>query len=182
MLLAKVRDEGNSVSVEAIHRVLFPDFSRWSEQKMMKKVGEKRKRFDEEPISLFQMVDLEAIRWEYTIEFLIEELRAWMVNNYHTRASPKLKHNVTKCDLFCDNEYDPFTKEPVRIQKVFVTARMHITFTLPVITVITLPFGPQQLFILLVKLSNYKELLHFTSNYLILLDFTSFDLGLKVTE
>ena len=59
---------------------------------------------------------------------------------------------------------------------------MHITFTLPVITVVTLPFGPQQLFILLVKLINYKELLHFTSNYLILLHFTSFDLGLKVTE
>ena len=68
------------------------------------------------------------------------------------------------------------------VRAELASARMNITFTLPVITVVTLPFGPKQLFILLVKLSNYKEYLNVTSNYLILLPFTSFGLGLKVTE
>jgi len=54
---------------------------------LLKRAGIKRKRFNEEDLKQFSMVDEEKKRWKYTEEDIIG-LRKYMVNNIYTRQSP----------------------------------------------------------------------------------------------
>ena len=66
MCLSKNLDDGDSVSLEAIFRQIFFGVSRTAAQRIMKRVGEKRKRFEQKDLSFFCIVNDEALRWKYT--------------------------------------------------------------------------------------------------------------------
>jgi hypothetical protein len=99
ILMCVMRTKGeDSVSKEAIRRQILPSLSIKAAHRLMKKAGEKRKRFMELDLSEFKIVEEEEKRWKYSTEE-IEDLRRWMCDNLYTRKSPNAKDTIRKRDL-----------------------------------------------------------------------------------
>ncbi len=91
------KDNDEDVSQNAIGQQLLEDFSVDARKRMLKKSGIKRKRFEEQELRQFSIVDKEKKRWKYSDED-IEGLRGYMVENTYTRDSPMQNHKVVKKD------------------------------------------------------------------------------------
>ena len=79
--------EENRVPVNAICRQIFGSYSEGAAKRIMAKASIKRKRFDEEDLSQFNIIDKEKKRWKFS-EDEIEKLQGYMVDNTFTRQSP----------------------------------------------------------------------------------------------
>lgn len=105
---------GKEVSKEAIIRNMFSTFPRSTAQRIMKKAGEKRKRFETEELTEFRMVEEDERRCKYSPEE-IEELRAYMCDNFYTRNLPNAKDTLRERDIngkaivFCGGLYSSLT-------------------------------------------------------------------------
>ena len=90
--------EAKEVSQEAVIRQVFPNFSRRSAQRILKKAGEKRKRFEEQELCDFTLVEDEKKRSKYSSQ-QIDELRNWMLTNDYSRDSPQAKDTIRERDI-----------------------------------------------------------------------------------
>ena len=98
-LANRLGDDDCDISKEALYRTVFKSVSRVSARRLMKKAGQKRKRFEEEELREFRCVDEEAKRWKYN-ESDIVELRKYMCNNRYTKDSPNTKDTVKARDIY----------------------------------------------------------------------------------
>ena len=96
MLMCATRG-GGTVSQNAIGRQLVPDFSEGARKRIIRKAGLKRKKFDEDDLGQFSLVDHEAKRWKYKDDE-INKLREYMLDNPYTRDSPQQNDTVYKRD------------------------------------------------------------------------------------
>jgi len=101
-LLMPVANGDEDVSKTAIGRQLLGSFSRPARRRLLKRAGIKRKRFNEEDLKQFSMLDEEKKRWKYT-EADINGLRNYMVNNIYTRQSPMKNDTVFERDYNGEN-------------------------------------------------------------------------------
>ena len=97
MTLTEAAEE-KQVSQEAVIRQVFPNFSRGSAQRILKRAGAKRKRFEEDELREFTMIDDEQKRSKYSATE-IEDLRNWMCTNDYSRESPQTKDTIRERDI-----------------------------------------------------------------------------------
>ncbi|EJK47945.1 hypothetical protein THAOC_33300, partial [Thalassiosira oceanica] len=90
--------ELQGVSERAVLRQVFPNFSRLTAQRIMRKAGEKRKKFEEEELREFTLFEDEVRRSKYSDQE-IDDLRNWMLTNDYSRDSPQAKDTIRERDL-----------------------------------------------------------------------------------
>ena len=90
-------DESDKGNIQSIYRQILPNFSHGAAHRILHKAGKKRKRFDFEDLSEFDIIEKELLRCKYSQEE-IDNLREWMVENIHTRTSPMKEDTVQKRD------------------------------------------------------------------------------------
>ncbi|KAL7533169.1 hypothetical protein ACHAXR_005078 [Thalassiosira sp. AJA248-18] len=120
LLMCAEKDKTSGVSKSVIGRTLLGSYSNKTHERMIEKAGIKRKRFYEQDLGQFCIIDKEKKRWKYTDED-IEGLRGYMVDNtYYTRESPMKDDTVVKKDCNGDAVLKS-NGEKLEIQKVLIT-------------------------------------------------------------
>ena len=90
-------DESDKGNARAIRRHVLTGYSHGAANRILNKAGKKRKRFDDEDLSNFDIYEREAIRCKYNDEEM-EDFRTWMVTNPYARTSPMKDHTVIRRD------------------------------------------------------------------------------------
>ena len=97
LLMCATGSKDGTVSRNVVGEQLLGAYTTGARYRMLKKAGIKQKRFDEEDLGQFSLVDKEEKRCKYTEED-IEGVRNYMVENTYTRQSPMTDDTVVKKD------------------------------------------------------------------------------------
>ena len=98
IVMSLMGDPDNPVSKNAIRRHILPGLSTGAAYHLMKKAGEKRKRFEESELSEFRIVEEEEEIRKYK-DGEGEGLQDWMCDNLYTRVSPARPKDIGLANL-----------------------------------------------------------------------------------